>query len=429
MGMFGGDLGAYMACKTEFAHQSNWFPSPIAGLFSYLIWNGYDGFWQNGAVLETITNFMYYANHTRYKNVISDSYRDLYSLLEAYGPYPSFDDMGWYAMAFIRIYEVTGDEEFLQAGIDIFNWCWKTGWDKSKTCEGGMFFDNLFNFKASITNVQMYFVAAKLHRIQNDTDSLHKLKKLENFIFENKMINSSTFLLIDSIDLNCTYNGSSQGWTYESGILVAAFAEMYKLHKNETYLLMADKLAWSTITYNSNGSDIFVEKNCEPDQCNEDQLMYKGIFVRNLRYFLDVLPDQSKAEKYWKWINDNIQHIIKYSICDESPISKCNITFQDGPPYYNKSGPVFSANWIGPFTVGAPMQQTSALDLFVSGIKPGTLCTGKYCDYSPYYPPPQPMTCGSHPCPTDQQCCEYSPYKSYTCCTPQQKCNKDGICV
>jgi hypothetical protein len=37
MEMFGGDFSAYMACKTQFAHQSNWFPSPIAGLFSYLV--------------------------------------------------------------------------------------------------------------------------------------------------------------------------------------------------------------------------------------------------------------------------------------------------------------------------------------------------------------------------------------------------------
>ena len=28
-------MAAYWACKTQFAHQSNWFPSPIAGLFSY----------------------------------------------------------------------------------------------------------------------------------------------------------------------------------------------------------------------------------------------------------------------------------------------------------------------------------------------------------------------------------------------------------
>ena len=61
------------------------------------IWNGYDGFWQNGAVLEPMVNFIAYTNHThtRYKQMILGSERGLYSLLEAYGPYPSFDDMAW----------------------------------------------------------------------------------------------------------------------------------------------------------------------------------------------------------------------------------------------------------------------------------------------------------------------------------------------
>ena len=31
--MFGGDSNAYWACVTEYALQTNWFPSPIAGLF------------------------------------------------------------------------------------------------------------------------------------------------------------------------------------------------------------------------------------------------------------------------------------------------------------------------------------------------------------------------------------------------------------
>lgn len=39
MDMFGGDFNAYMACKAQFALQSNWWPSPIAGLFSYQVRN------------------------------------------------------------------------------------------------------------------------------------------------------------------------------------------------------------------------------------------------------------------------------------------------------------------------------------------------------------------------------------------------------
>jgi len=33
--MYGYDKAAYWACAAQFAHQSNWFPSPIAGLYSY----------------------------------------------------------------------------------------------------------------------------------------------------------------------------------------------------------------------------------------------------------------------------------------------------------------------------------------------------------------------------------------------------------
>ena len=36
------------------------------GLFSYQTWNGMDGFWQNGVVLETMANAMYYLNFTRF---------------------------------------------------------------------------------------------------------------------------------------------------------------------------------------------------------------------------------------------------------------------------------------------------------------------------------------------------------------------------
>ena len=55
------------ACETNVAQQRNWYPSPIAGLYSYQAWNGFVGFWQNGAVLETFANFMDYGNNTRYQ--------------------------------------------------------------------------------------------------------------------------------------------------------------------------------------------------------------------------------------------------------------------------------------------------------------------------------------------------------------------------
>ena len=35
------------------------------GLFTYQTWNGMDGFWQNGVVLETMANCLHYLNNTR----------------------------------------------------------------------------------------------------------------------------------------------------------------------------------------------------------------------------------------------------------------------------------------------------------------------------------------------------------------------------
>ena len=82
--MFGNKSVAVLACQAQFALQRNWFPDPIQvllkfgpgaedddvmtslqGLFTYQTWNGMDGFWQNGVVLETMANCLHYLNNTR----------------------------------------------------------------------------------------------------------------------------------------------------------------------------------------------------------------------------------------------------------------------------------------------------------------------------------------------------------------------------
>jgi hypothetical protein len=58
------------------------------------------------------------------------------SLLLAYGPNPSFDDMAWYGLAYCRVFEEFGFHEFLRVAKSIFEWCWKNGWDTSEQCQG-----------------------------------------------------------------------------------------------------------------------------------------------------------------------------------------------------------------------------------------------------------------------------------------------------
>ena len=53
-----------------------------------------------------------------------------------------------------RLYEVTRAEKFLRIARDIFDWVWKEGWD-TKTCGGGVWFDNNYSGKVRIRIAQL----------------------------------------------------------------------------------------------------------------------------------------------------------------------------------------------------------------------------------------------------------------------------------
>ena len=48
-----------------------------------------------------------------FQNILLDSWRDTGELLKAYFPQPSYDDMSWFALSYLRAYEVLGGDEFL----------------------------------------------------------------------------------------------------------------------------------------------------------------------------------------------------------------------------------------------------------------------------------------------------------------------------
>jgi len=80
-------------------------------------------------VLEALTNFMAYANNTRYKSVVYSAFRNIDELLLAYAPAPSNDDLQWYALSYLRYYELFKDEKFLKEAKIIYDYVWDQGWD------------------------------------------------------------------------------------------------------------------------------------------------------------------------------------------------------------------------------------------------------------------------------------------------------------
>ena len=428
LAMFGGNQNAYLACLTEFALQNNWYPSPIAGLVTYQDWNGFDGFWQDGSVLETLVNFIHYGNHTRYLSVVLSSWRSLDELLHAYHPQPSFDDEAWYGLAYSRIYEITRNVTFLNVAFDIFNWTWSLGWDFSNACGGGFWFDGNYQYKSSITNSQLIQLGARLYRLdpKRDPTILQKVNMALNFMLVNKLINMKTYLVSEGIDnLGFCNVTDVYNYTYNTGVTIGGLVELFLISKDNNYLDIAHNMALSVIQHLTINK--VLTENCDlQNSCHDnlDAKLFKGIYMRNLRYLMDV-SNETMYSIYSKWIQYNVESVINRTMCHKS-LNFCNITFVDGQSPNTVVGPVFGTNWRGPFDEGSPIQQTSVLDLLVASLPPGLLCEGAGCSFDPPVPSVVHIDCKKHPCPKGHACCTWD--KVYhTCCTPQQTCI-DGGC-
>jgi len=186
-----------------------------------------------------------------------------------------------------------------------------------------MWFDNLFASKQTITNAQMLQLSAKLYRLTNNADYLRKMNQLFDFIMNNEIINATTFLITDGVTANFT-PGGVYGPTYNSGVMLGAMTEIYKLNKNTTYLDLSYNITFGLMVQYSNDEGVLVEY-CETN-CADDALMYKGLFGRN--YLMDKLDDQIKHDILFYWFNLQIVSNTIYNVCDLDPITKCNGSYK-----------------------------------------------------------------------------------------------------
>jgi len=329
--MFGNRTGAFWACRVQAALQQNWFPDPIQGLFSYQTWNGMDGFWQNGVAVESSANAMHYLNTTRYRSVVVGSYRSLEDLLLAYGPEPSYDDMAWYGLAYTRVYEVLHRAEFLTISQTIFDWIWRNGWD-TNVCSGGIWFDDNQSGKQTIENVQMVQLGARLARLlgavnaSGSHDYLEKALLIWHWIEARQLYDNVTHQVFDGISLDSCTCTDRTTFTYTSGTLLGGLVELFKVTKDVRYLATAHNISAAAIRNLTTAEGVLVEP-CDRDAtCDLDANIFKGIFMKNLRYLLDADPGAAASQAYRKFVATNIAAVKKNAMCEPGN-SSCHIVY------------------------------------------------------------------------------------------------------
>lgn len=248
------------------------------------------GWWNAANALETTIDYSRLTNQKKYHSVISNTYEKQ----KARGFFHAdvYDDQGWWALTWIKAYDLTGEKRYLDTAKSIFKDMTK-GWDSK--CGGGMWWHKNRDYKNAITNELFFTVAIRLHqRTVNDYGRgsyIDWAKHGWNWFKRSGMINKKN-LVNDGLDNRCRNNGKTT-WTYNQGVVIGGLVDMYKSTKDRSYLKQADAIAKATIKHLSRNG--ILSEPCEPN-CGEDGPQFKGIFMRNLAYLQETAPDpQYKA--------------------------------------------------------------------------------------------------------------------------------------
>lgn len=192
----------------------------------------------------------------------------------------SIDDSGWWAIAWIDAYDYTGDSRYLNEAITIANYV-QQYWDPG-TCGGGVWWDRERTYKNAVTNGQYLWLTTALHqRIPGDTVWLQRARTSAAWYRSSGMINSSG-LVNDGLTSACANNGSTV-WSYNQGLAIGGFTELWKTTGDSSLLTTARTLADAAISSPTLTSGGVLTESCDVGSasCDDNQKQFKGIFMRN----------------------------------------------------------------------------------------------------------------------------------------------------
>ena len=250
-----------------------------------------------------------------------------------------YDDNGWWALAWVVAFDLTGDSRYLDAARTIF--AHNTGgWDE--VCRGGLWWNTANQYKNAITNELFLTLAALLHqRTPGDQNYLAWAQREWEWFASSGLIGPSG-LVNDGLTAACANNGGTT-WTYNQGVILGGLAALAEITGDPAYLQQGEAIANAALSKlvspaSAHPPGILVEP-CEgaSADCNGDQAQFKGIFVR---YLYDFWL-QSRQTAYRTFIVANAR-----SVWDNN----------------KNANDQFGLRWTGPFDRPDAARQSSALD-------------------------------------------------------------------
>jgi predicted alpha-1,6-mannanase (GH76 family) len=250
-----------------------------------------------------------------------------------------YDDDGWWALTWIKAFDLTRDQNFLDMAVTIAQEMTKA-WDDT-FAGGGIFWARDHNdpnghgpYKNAIANELFMAVTARLYLRTQDAKWKDCAKKeYDWFISRSGLIygsdpshqppnNKLQYLINDSLLIsgpNAGFNdGSEKVRTYNQGVILGALCDLWIIFGDQLSaaplaanpVALAEKIASSAITFASTTTDengILTEPACGGG-CDVNECQHKGIFLRNL----GVLYAHDHNPKYSTFISNNATSILSH---------------------------------------------------------------------------------------------------------------------
>jgi predicted alpha-1,6-mannanase (GH76 family) len=261
------------------------------------------GWWNSANAITTLAAYTRVTGDNQYASVFSTTLSAA-RLKSAGFLNDYYDDEGWWALAWVDVYDITHDPRYLHMSEFIFEDMAK-GWDT--TCSGGIWWSKEKKYKNAIANELFLSVAA--HLITREKSKKEQAYYLDwanrelQWFSHTGMINAD-HLINDGLDANCA-NNHRTAWSYNQGVILGGLSEFYKHTHDLTLLDQANSIAASALK-----SPVLTDEQgilrdpCEPN-CGGDGTQFKGIFMRNLA----ALYQASAAPKYKAFILANADSI------------------------------------------------------------------------------------------------------------------------
>ena len=198
-----------------------------------------------------------------------------------------YDDQGWWALAWIAVYDHTGGQKYLDEAITIFN-DMHTAWNTTPV--GGIWWDKQHSYVNAIANELHFSVAAHLaNRCPQDKEKYTSMAQdAWNWLYASGMINSNNNVE-DGLLAGSHPGNTKMVWSYNQGVILSALTELSRATAQPIFTQIAKVVANAALvnlTGPNNGTydgDFVLRDPCEAGGgCGQDGASFKGVFASNL---------------------------------------------------------------------------------------------------------------------------------------------------